>query len=59
ICNALAQRDALPDMRRLARQDIEKNHSWIARVDTLIRGVDEVLVQKNSNSASKDFVRIK
>ncbi|MGF1603317.1 MAG: glycosyltransferase family 4 protein [Thermosynechococcaceae cyanobacterium] len=42
---AFSQKDSLPEMGRLARLEIEKNHSWKARVEALIEGTHKVLQQ--------------
>jgi glycosyltransferase involved in cell wall biosynthesis len=43
LIQAFTRQEQLPKMGQLARQEIEKNHSWTARVNALIEGSNKVL----------------
>lgn len=46
LSKAYADRDLLSEMGVLARKEIEMNHSWKARVEALVEGVNQVLAQR-------------
>ncbi|MFE1744022.1 glycosyltransferase family 4 protein [Coleofasciculus sp. H7-2] len=50
LIKAYKSRTALPEMGRQAREEILLNHSWIARVQTLIKTVDQILELKKQQS---------
>ncbi|BAZ50577.1 group 1 glycosyl transferase [Nostoc sp. NIES-4103] len=43
LLKAYSKRDMLPEMGHMARKEIEANHSWNARVQVLLQGVEQIL----------------
>lgn len=46
LSKAYKDRALLPEMGLSARKEIEVNHSWKARIETLVEGVQQVLAQR-------------
>jgi len=46
LVEAFHHRTLLPEMGYLARKEIETNHSWTARVQALIEGVEQILKKR-------------
>ncbi|BAY42987.1 group 1 glycosyl transferase [Scytonema sp. HK-05] len=46
LVEAFHQRAVLPSMGYLARKEIETNHSWTARVQALVEGVEQILKKR-------------
>lgn len=47
LLEAYEKRASLPEMGRLARQEIVTNHSWTARVQQLVAGAEKILEKKS------------
>ena len=43
---AYRAREKLPEMGRKARQEIEQAHTWVSRVDDIIRGTNRILAER-------------
>lgn len=48
LSEAYQKRASLPEMGRLARMEIVKNHSWTARVQHLITGAEKILEKQRA-----------
>ncbi|MEJ1935783.1 glycosyltransferase, partial [Nostoc sp. NIES-2111] len=48
LSEAYQKRASLPEMGRLARMEIVKNHSWTARVEHLITGAEKILEKQRA-----------
>ena len=53
LAKAFHSRSLLPEMGRQAREQIVANHSWTARVKTLIEGVERVLEHRSGIDVRK------
>lgn len=53
LSNAFNSRSLLPEMGCKAREEIVANHSWAARVKTLIEGVERVLEYSSGNDVRR------
>ncbi|MDF5721137.1 MAG: glycosyltransferase family 4 protein [Rhizonema sp. PD37] len=52
LVEAFAHRSLLSEMGCMARQEIETHHSWQARVQVLVEGVEQILKQRSSIKAT-------